>query len=86
VRGDPVLLLGQQPKSASRTKASVWGIAEKLWREAAFAIDPAEQTAQRLYSRLVTHYLTRHQAVPLDADSFYRWHAAQLSTEALVGA
>lgn len=86
VRGDPVLLLGPQAKSASQAKTSVWGIAEKLWRDAAFAIDPAEQTAQRLYSRLVTHYLTRHQAVPLDADSFYRWHAAQQSTEAFVGA
>lgn len=86
VRGDPVLLLGKQAVTAEQTKTSVWGIAERLRREAASAIDPAERSAQRLYSRLVTHYLTRHQPVPLDADSFYRWHAARLSSEAVIGA
>ena len=42
-------------------------------------LDPVEQTAQRLYSRLINYYLSLHQEVPLDADSFYQWHAAQPS-------
>jgi len=32
---------------------------------------------QRLYSRLITHFLSHHQKVPLDADVFYRWYAEQ---------
>lgn len=77
VRGDPVLLLGKQATNAPQTIGSVWKIAEKLRREAALALDPVEMTARRLYSRLVTHYLAHQQQVPLDADSFYRWHAEQ---------
>jgi 16S rRNA G966 N2-methylase RsmD len=75
VRGDPVLLLGQRAKNAEKTPECVWKVAEKLRQEAALAPDPTEQTAHRLYSRLVTHYLAHHQQVPLDADSFYEWHA-----------
>lgn len=77
VRGDPVLLLGKQTKNAEKAITCVWTVAERLQREAALTSDPVEQTAQRLYSRLVAHFLTCHQQVPLDADSFYRWHAAQ---------
>jgi len=86
VRGDPVLLLSARAKRKSTTEATVWRIAERLRRQAATAPDPVEQTAQRLYSRLVTHYLANHQQVPLDAESFYRWHAAQLSLESSAGA
>ena len=75
VRGDPLLLLGKKAVQQARTTTSVWTIAERLRQEAALNADPDEQTAQRLYSRLVSHFLTRHQQVPLDADSFYRWHA-----------
>ena len=81
VRGDPVLLLGKQPMNAGQSVACVWTVAEQLRQEAALTLDSGEQTAQRLYSRLVTHYLTNHQQVPLDADSFYRWHAAQPLSE-----
>jgi 16S rRNA G966 N2-methylase RsmD len=77
VRGDPVLLLGTKPAANVRKIACEWAVAEELRQQAALAPDPAEQTAQRLYSRLVAHYLTRHQQVPVDAESFYRWHAAQ---------
>lgn len=77
VRGDPVLLLGKRATSKKAVKSNVWRVAEILRRQAANAIDPIEQSAQRLYSRLVTYYLSNHQQVPLDAESFYRWHAAQ---------
>ena len=75
VRGDPVLLLGQQVASAEAAMGNVWQVAEQLRSEAILASDPAEHTVQRLYSRLITHYLSRHQQVPLDAESFYEWHA-----------
>lgn len=77
VRGDPVLLLGKRQGKVAGKAECQWTVAERLWQQAALAPDPAEQTAQRLYSRLITHYLTRHQQVPVDAESFYRWHAAQ---------
>jgi hypothetical protein len=77
VRGDPLLLLSKQATNGEQTIKSVWIVAEKLRREASLTCDPAEQTASRLYSRLVTHYLAHHQQVPLDAHSFYQWHAEQ---------
>lgn len=76
VRGDPVLLLGKAPIAAERANECVWKVAERL-SNAALMLDPAEQTAQRLYSRLITHFLTSNQRVPLDADDFYRWHDAR---------
>lgn len=85
VRGDPVLLLSKQTMNAQKAVTCVWTVAERLRQEAALGLDPVEQTAQRLYSRLVTHYLTHNQQVPLDADSFYRWHAAQPLRELTAG-
>lgn len=73
VRGDPVLLLGKAPAAEETTPECVWTIAEQL-SDAALTLDASEQTPQRLYSRLVSHFLTNHQKVPLDADDFYRWH------------
>ena len=81
VRGDPVLLLAKRHTKTDRSVESVWTVAAQLRQEAALIPDPLEQTAHRLYSRLVTHYLTHHQQVPLDADSFYRWHAEQQISE-----
>ena len=86
VRGDPVLLLGKKAPQQTKPAASVWTVAERLRREAALTLDPDEQTAQRLYSRLVSHFLTRHQQVPLDADSFYRWHEQRHKAEVREGA
>ncbi|MCG5526092.1 hypothetical protein LRB11_14300 [Ectothiorhodospira haloalkaliphila] len=83
VRGDPVLLLGPRRKIEARSnnKAGadeyVWTVAMELHRAATAAGDPTEATAQRLYSRLVTHFLSQHQQVPIDADVFYRWYAKQ---------
>ena len=86
VRGDPILLLGKKTKQQTRPNSSVWKVAERLRQEAALTLDPDEQTAQRLYSRFVSHFLTRHQQVPLDADSFYRWHEERHAAEASEGA
>ncbi|MEF2554396.1 DNA methyltransferase [Aurantimonas sp. A2-1-M11] len=79
VRGDPVLLLGPRRKAVKKVEGDdcVWTVATALHRAASAAHDPDEVTAQRLYSRLVTHFLSRHKQVPLDADVFYRWYAEQ---------
>ncbi len=79
VRGDPVLLLGPRRSADEKDVAEdcVWTVATALHRAASTAHDPAETTAQRLYSRVVTHFLSRHQQVPLDADVFYRWYEKQ---------
>lgn len=86
VRGDPILLLGKQGNGPARQTDCPWTLAEHLWREAAFAPDATELTAQRLYSRLVAHYLAHHQVVPLDAESFYEWHAARSRSEGVANA
>lgn len=77
VRGDPVLLLVKQAVDNKRSTKTVWQIAARLQQEAGRAADPTERTAQRLYSRLVTHFLTRDEPVPLDADAFYAWYAGR---------
>ena len=77
VRGDPLLLLRKSSVMTGHRTESPWSVAEQLRMDAEVAIDPVEMTAQRLYSRLVAHYLSRHEEVPVDADSFYRWHRRQ---------
>ena len=73
VRGDPLLLLGVRSRQDSEYTACAWSIAERLVQQS-LKLDRSEQTAQRLYSRLVGHFLMRGAQVPLDADDFYRWH------------
>ena len=86
VRGDPLLLLGKKPAVQIQPLACVWTVAEQLRQEAALTLDPAEQTAQRLYSRLISHFLAHHQQVPLDADAFYQWHEELHTAEVIEGA
>jgi adenine-specific DNA methylase len=88
VRGDPVLLLGPRRRTDEKGHAvdCVWQVAADLHRAASAARDPAEITAQRLYSRVVTHFLSRHQQVPLDADVFYRWYSEQSAQGVLCSA
>jgi transposase-like protein len=81
VRGDPVLLLNKQSGQQKEKAHGVWQVAERLQKRAKSAKDPAEQTAQRLYSRLVSHFLTREQQVPVDADVFYQWLAARRASD-----
>ena len=73
VKGDPLLLLGTQDEEQPANTPCVWSVAEALSKES-LALDAAEQTPQRLYSRLVGHYLIRGARVPVDASEFYRWH------------
>lgn len=87
VRGDPVLLLTRSPAGqVPRSLPYVWSVAEQLWQDALETPDPGEQTAQRLYSRLVNHFLTRHQQVPIDAETFYQWHQKRQAPEGNDGA
>ena len=81
VRGDPVLLLGKTPASEKVVSEGAWAVAKQL-SEASLALEPSEQTAHRLYSRFVSHFLTNHQKVPLDADDFYCWYEAQSAAKA----
>jgi 16S rRNA G966 N2-methylase RsmD/transcription elongation factor Elf1 len=81
VRGDPVLLLNKDCGQQKEKVRSVWKVAERLQNKAKSAKDPAEQTAQRLYSRLVAHFLTREQQVPVDADVFYQWLDARRASD-----
>jgi 16S rRNA G966 N2-methylase RsmD len=83
VRGDPVLLLEKtaSPRKQKATAKDVWQIASQLHEDAYLATDPQEKTAQRLYSRLVGHFLLKQQDVPLDADTFYRWLATKRAEE-----
>ncbi|PIW55638.1 MAG: DNA methylase N-4/N-6 [Sphingomonadales bacterium CG12_big_fil_rev_8_21_14_0_65_65_10] len=81
VRGDPVLLLAKARSAAAIDEDCVWTVAERL-SVSASSLGVGEQSAQRLYSRLVSHFLTRDQDIPLDADEFYRWHNARETTKA----
>ena len=76
VRGDPVLLLRKLSPRANAAADCPWRIAEEIDRDA-HKLDPSERTPERLYSRLVNHFLTNHQEVPMDAADFYRWHTAR---------
>ncbi|MCY4362494.1 MAG: DNA methyltransferase [Gammaproteobacteria bacterium] len=86
VRGDPVLLLGKNSAKQISSMPDVWTVAEQLWQEAILSFDPGEQNVQRLYSRLVRHFLTHHQQIPLDAETFYQWYRERHSVEINHGA
>jgi 16S rRNA G966 N2-methylase RsmD len=90
VRGDPVLLLSKDDEQTGRVdsripESRVWEIADRLHDEARSSANPDELTAHRLYSRLVTHFLSHHQEIPLDADAFYQWLAAKHAAEVSAG-
>jgi hypothetical protein len=86
VRGDPLILLRKRSASAQPTDGCFVRVAEELRRAANVAADPMEQTPQRLYSRFISHYLSHHLPVPLDAESFYRLNAEHHLMEAMGGA
>lgn len=85
VRGDPLLLLSKRVEDAPLANSSLSSIIDKIEQQAEAMFDPVEQTAQRLYSRLVTHCLTNRQQVPLDAAAFYHLYEQRLP-EVTVGA
>ena len=79
VRGDAMLLLRKQA-NGSRTanpasSASLWQVAEQLLKDTS-TLPATERSAQNLYSRLVNHYLVRHQQVPVSAAAFHEWLSA----------
>lgn len=79
VKGDPVLLLSRNPaRKKDLDRRDTKSVISELIREARLATDKSERTAQRLYSRFITHFLVRHQDVPLDARSFYQLVTRQL--------
>lgn len=71
VKGDPVLLLGKRPALRKSVPRAALPVIRELLEQAHASSDRAEETPQRLYSRFVTHFLTREQSVPLNADEFY---------------
>jgi DNA modification methylase len=72
VRGDPLILLSKTPALSKVREAEVWAVTKELVKKAAKSSDPAEDTPQRLYSRLVGYYVAAGQSVPIDAGDFYR--------------
>lgn len=72
VRGDPLILLSKTPSETVTVETDVWVVANSLVDQALRSDDPSEATPQRLYSRLVAHYLEARQNVPIDAGAFYR--------------
>lgn len=72
VKGDPLILLSKAPVLRNASQAEVWAVTKQLVKQAAKSSDPAEATAQRLYSRLVGRYMAAGQSVPIDAGDFYR--------------
>lgn len=86
VRGDPLILLRKRPASAGQLSGGFLRVTDELRRAAKVAADPAERTPQRLYSRFISHYLSNHLPVPLDAETFYRLNAQQHFLEAMGGA
>ena len=80
VRGDAMLLLRSRadggPSSLPSAAANPWRVAERLFQDAS-TLPVDERSAQTLYSRLVNHYLVRHQQVPVSAAAFHDWLAAR---------
>lgn len=72
VQGDPLILLGKATPKAATDATDLWVLANRLADRAALSDDPSEATAQRLYSRLVAHYMEARQDVPIDAGAFYQ--------------
>jgi hypothetical protein len=75
VKGDPALLLTKEPLERSADALAWKRVAAMLQTDAAKDHCATENSPQRLYSRLVSHFLSRHQPVPVDAAAFYHWLA-----------
>lgn len=79
VHGDCLILLGKRRNQASSLKSTKqrkdldpWKLVEDRIRSfSSDGTDTSERTKQRLYNRLVAHYLEAGQSMPLDAQSFF---------------
>lgn len=81
VKGDPALLLRKDIGFADETPVSDWRLISMDWL--AQLSDKAEASPQRMYSRLIGHYLAAHQEVPVSADAFYNWIRGQVETDGI---
>jgi hypothetical protein len=79
VKGDPVLLLTKSGVSSKSPSSPVRTVTNDLIERARNSHDAEERTPQRLYSRLVNHYLKRQQQVPLNATEFYKLLGRKIS-------
>ena len=83
VRGDAVLLLRRRangrPSANPGPAEDPWQVAERLLQDAS-ALPASERSAQRLYSRLVNHFLVRNQQVAVSAAEFDEWLVARAGT------
>ena len=64
VKGDPILLLGKNSSKRKLAARRVTSVVKDVLQRAHISQDQAERTAQRLYSRFVTQYLSQEQNVP----------------------
>ena len=81
VKGDPLILLKKPfpeettdtpPPSEGTNDLDPWQVvAERLQTIEELGLDNSERSRQRLYSRLIIHYLERRQPVPIDARRFF---------------
>jgi DNA modification methylase len=72
VRGDPIMLLRKGVKNLSSSTTDIEGLMDKLISNAKQSKLDEENSPQRLYSRFIIYYLTNHQDIPIDADTFYK--------------
>lgn len=71
VRDELILLLTKTNHATSTEATELREIVDHILEEADKTNDPEELTSQQLYSRMVSHYVARHQAIPLNASDFY---------------
>jgi len=72
VKGDPLILLSKRRSNSSGPQSEIWAVVDDLLSHAQRSGDQIETSPQRLYSRLVGHFLSTGQDVPIDARDFYR--------------
>lgn len=72
VKGDPLILLSKKYSGKNGSLTDIWAIVDNLLAEAQHSGDSVEASPQRLYSRLVGHYLSNSRDVPINARDFYR--------------
>jgi hypothetical protein len=80
VRGDPLILLTKQSQGPTNAPSEIWSLVEAILATGASTSEEVERSPQRIYSRIVSHYVGAGQEVPVDASSFYRQFALRYAT------
>ena len=81
VKGDAVILLNKQPFKPNKFETELSLVITGLVKQAAHLDDPAEASPQRIYSRLVGHYLSANQDIPISANIFYKQFSERWTSE-----